>query len=303
MDLWQLHIFKKVIDLEGFSKAAEAVHLTQPTVSSHIRDLENHFGCRLVDRMGKKAVATAAGALLYDHAARLLQMAEQAETALAEFLGRIGGRLEIGGSTIPGGYILPQLIGGFTGRYPEVRIRVHVGDTAQIIDDIFAGRLDFGIVGAETDKARISQKALINDEMRLIVRADHKWAGRQAVDLGELHAEPFIIREHGSGTLKSLGKNLEEAGTGLEALTVAAELGSTAAVIQGIKSGIGISVLSPIAVSDQLQTGALKALPIRGLALQRNFYLTTHADRTPSPACKAFMDYLENTLSDGIYNS
>ncbi|MCF8037525.1 MAG: LysR family transcriptional regulator, partial [Desulfobacteraceae bacterium] len=153
------------------------------------------------------------------------------------------------------------------------------------------------------DKARISQKALINDEMRLIVRADHKWAGRQAVDLGELHPEPFIIREQGSGTLKSLGKNLEEAGTGLEALTVTAELGSTAAVIQGIKSGIGISVLSPIAVSEQLQSGALKALPIRGLDLQRNFYLTTHADRTPSPACKAFMDYLENTLSDGAYNS
>lgn len=303
MDLWQLKIFKAVIDLEGFSRAARAVHLTQPTVSSHIRELEEHFGCRLVDRMGKKAVATKAGALLYDYAARLLQMAEQAETALSEFLGKISGDLEIGGSTIPGGYILPRLIGEFSRRHPEVRIRVHVGDTAQIIEDIAGGRLDFGIVGAETDHRRISQKALIHDEMRLIVPAGHRWASRKRVELHQLAGEPFILREQGSGTLKSLEKNLQEAGMDLDSLTVVAELGSTASVIQGIKSGIGVSVLSPIAVDDELRGGSLKALAIRGLNLSRNFYLTAHADRTPSPAAKAFMDYLESRLAKGAYSS
>ncbi|MGM0788435.1 MAG: LysR family transcriptional regulator, partial [Thermodesulfobacteriota bacterium] len=114
MDLWQLRVFKKVIELEGFSKAADAVHLTQPTVSSHIRDLEAHFGCRLVDRMGKTAVPTKAGELLYTHACRLIEMAGQMETELAEFLGNIEGEIAVGGSTIPGGYILPRLIGDFT---------------------------------------------------------------------------------------------------------------------------------------------------------------------------------------------
>lgn len=298
MDLWQLKVFKKVLDLEGFSKAAEAVHLTQPTVSSHIRDLEEHFGCRLVDRMGRKAVPTKAGELLYEHTCRILQMAEHTETALAEFLGKIGGEISVGGSTIPGGYILPSLIGDFTKVYPQVHIRVHVGDTEQIINDIFALKLDFGIVGAETDKSRILQKPLITDEMRLIVRADHRWASRKSVSMEELTDEPFILREQGSGTLKSLAKNLEQEGYSLESFKVAAELGSTASVIQGIKSGIGISVLSPIAVSDELRSGSLKALSINGLDLTRHFYLTTHKDRTPSPACRAFMDYLVKSATD-----
>ncbi len=292
MDLWQLKVFKKVIDLRGFSRAAEAVHLTQPTVSSHIKDLEAHFGCRLIDRMGRRVVATKAGEILYKHACMLLEMAGNMETELSEFLGTIAGEISAGGSTIPGSYILPGLIGDFTRVHPAVRIRVYVGDTEQIINDIAASKLDFGIVGAETEKSRISQKSLIKDEMRLIVRADHRWASRVAVSLEELTGEPFILREQGSGTLKSLEKKLKLTGADLGSLSVAAELGSTASVIQGIKSGIGISVLSPIAVADELRAGSLKALVINGLDLTRHFYLTTHMDRTPSPACRAFMDYL-----------
>lgn len=295
MDLWQLKVFTKVIDLEGFSRAADAVHLTQPTVSSHIRDLEAHFGCRLIDRMGRKAVPTRAGELVYKNARRLLEMAEQMETMVSEFLGTISGEIAVGGSTIPGGYILPQLIGVFKKKYPEVRIRVYVGDTEQIINDISASKLDFGIVGAETDKNRIAQKAIIKDEMKLVVRSDHRWALRTEVSLNEIAGEPFIVREQGSGTLKSLEKKLVQAGAGINSFTVAAELGSTASVIQGIKSGIGISVLSTIAVADELRTGSLKALAISEVDLTRHFYLISHMDRTPSPACRAFMDYLEKT--------
>ncbi|MFP4256621.1 MAG: selenium metabolism-associated LysR family transcriptional regulator [Desulfobacterales bacterium] len=298
MDLWQLRVFKKVIDLEGFSKAADAVHLTQPTVSSHIRDLEAHFGCRLIDRMGKTAVATKAGELLYVHACRLLEMAGQMETELAEFLGKIGGDIFVGGSTIPGAYILPRFIGDFTRAYPEVRIRVSVGDTEQIIDDIVASRLDFGIVGAGTEKNSLSQKSLLKDEMRLIVRADHKWASRAEVSVEKLAAEPFILREKGSGTLKSLEKKLEQAGVSLQSFRVAAELGSTASVIQGIKSGIGISVLSHIAVADELRAGTLKSLSIKGVDLTRHFYLTVRKDRTPSPACREFMGYLVKSAAE-----
>ncbi|MCF8110740.1 MAG: LysR family transcriptional regulator [Desulfobacteraceae bacterium] len=297
MDLWQLRVFTKVIDLEGFSKAADAVHLTQPTVSSHVRDLEAYFGCRLVDRMGRRAVTTRAGEVVYKHARRLLEMAGQMETELAEFLGTVEGEIALGGSTIPGGYILPRLIGEFKKTYPGVRIRVYVGDTEQIVNDIIALKLDFGIVGAETDKSRIAQKAVIKDAMKLVVRSDHKWGSRDTVFPEELAKEPFIIREQGSGTLKSFEKRLKSAGFNPESLTVTAELGSTASVIQGIKSGIGVSVISPVAVSDELRAGSLKALDIKGVDLTRHFYLTFHTDRTPSPACRAFMDYLEEAAA------
>lgn len=297
MDLWQLKIFQKVVELEGFSKAAEAVHLTQPTVSSHIKELEIHFGCRLVDRMGKKAIATKAGKLLYSHAERLIALADETETAMAEFLGKISGHLAVGGSTIPGGYLLPRVIGEFTKRYPKVNISISVGDTEQIIRDILDSHLDFGVVGAETDKNRIAQKQLLADEMRLIVPADHKWAGKTAIDLQSLQKEPFILREKGSGTLKSLQKSLAAKGAGLKSFRIAAELGSTASVIQGIKSGIGISILSPIAVADELKAASLKALTVKGLDLTRNFYLTVHRDRTPSPLARAFMEFLEERFA------
>ena len=292
MDLWQLKIFQKVVELEGFSRAAEAINLTQPTVSSHIKELENHFGCQLVDRLGKKAMPTKAGELLYSHSQRLTRLAEETEAAMADFLGKVSGQLNIGGSTIPGGYILPKLIGDFTRQYPKVKIAIHVGDTEQIINDILDNALDFGVVGAEMEKSRLVQKKLIEDDMRLIVFADHKWAAQKSIGIESLLNEPFLLREKGSGTLKSLQNSLLRMGISLKALNVAAELGSTAAIIQGIKSRVGISILSPIAIEDELTAGTLKALTIDGLDLTRNFYLTCHKDRTPSPLCTAFMEYL-----------
>ena len=292
MDLWHLTIFKKVVDTQGFSSAARAINLTQPTVSSHIKELENHLNCQLVDRIGKATVPTKAGEVLYAYASRLLSLYEETETAMAEFLGNIRGRLTVGGSTIPAGYILPKLIGSFLGQYQNVQISLNSGDTEQVILDILEYRLELGIVGAQTDRKRIAQAELIRDDMRLIVPADHRWANLKNITLEQLFNEPFIIREIGSGTLKSLQNSLSKIGKTPRALNAVAEFGSTASVIQGIKNGVGVSILSPIAVAEDLAAGTLKALKVKGLDLSRYFYLTTHRDRTPSPLCEAFIKFI-----------
>jgi len=292
MDLWQLRILCNVIEHQSFSKAAEAVHLTQPTISSHIKDLENHFGCRLIDRMGKKALPTKAGELLYEYAGRLLALQQETETAMAEFQGKISGRLIIGGSTIPGGYILPRLIGLFIHRYPDVKISLQVGDTGKIIEDILSRSVELGVVGARAGDKKLTQQKLIEDELRLIVPASHKWSKQVSVDLNDLLTEPFIIRERGSGTLASLDSSLREKGKSINKLNVVAEMGSTEAVVQGIKGRIGISILSPIAISEELTAGSLHALTIKGINLKRNFYLTWHKDRSLSPLGKAFVEFL-----------
>ena len=293
MDLWQLNIFCKVVELKGFSKAAKAVHLSQPTISSHIKDLENHFECQLIDRLDKKAVPTKAGELLYNYACKLISLRDETETAMAEFQGKIKGRLFIGGSTIPGGYILPRLIGAFTKDYPEVTISLSIGDTDQIIQDILSGVLELGIVGAKTSDKKILQEKLIEDEMRLIVSADHKWSRKKSMNLTMMFQEPFIIRERGSGTLKSIQLSLLDKGYSSEDLNIIAEMGSTEAVIQGIKSKVGISILSTIAVAEELQAGTLKALTIKELNLKRSFYITRHRHRSASPLSKAFMEFLK----------
>jgi DNA-binding transcriptional LysR family regulator len=297
MDLWQLNIFCKVIELEGFSKAGSAIHLSQPTISSHIKDLENHFECQLIDRLGKKVSPTKAGELLYTYACKILALRDEAETAMAEFQGKIKGRLVIGGSTIPGGYILPQLIGKFAKEYPEVTVSLIIGDTDQIINGTLSGALEFGIVGAKTSDKKIVQKKLIDDEMRLIVPADHTLAKKKQIRLKQMFQEPFIIRERGSGTLKSIQANLANKGFSSDDMKIIAEMGSTAAVIQGIKSNVGVSILSTIAVTEELQTGSLKALKIKELDLMRSFYLTQHKHRSASPLCSTFIAFLKKELT------
>lgn len=298
MDLWQLNIFCKVVELKGFSNAGNAVHLSQPTISSHIKDLENHFECQLIDRLGKKAVPTKAGELLYHYARKLIALRDETEAAMAEFHGKIKGRLVIGGSTIPGGYILPKCIGSFTTVYPEVTISLIIGDTDQIIQDVLSGSSEFGIVGAQTSNKNIYQEKLIEDEMRLIVTSDHKWAKEKQITPDLIFKEPFIVRESGSGTLKSIKLSLKEKGYYSENLNIIAELGSTEAVIQGIKSKVGISILSTIAVAEELKAGTLRALTIKKLNLKRSFYLITHKQRSPSPLCNAFINFLKKEFAN-----
>ncbi|MCU0591702.1 MAG: selenium metabolism-associated LysR family transcriptional regulator [Desulfobacterales bacterium] len=296
MDLWQLHIFCRVVECKSFSKAAEAVHLSQPTVSSHIKDLEDHFGCLLIDRLSKKTAPTQAGRLLYGYARRMLALREEAQAALAQYQGKMQGHLVVGGSTIPGGYLLPRVIGKFKMEYPRIRPSLIIADTERIIAGIVEGSIELGVVGAESRDKNILQERLIDDEMRLIVTADHPWSALKKVLLERLLSEPFIIRERGSGTLKSMQECLKQGGRSIDELNIVAEMGSTEAVRQGIKDGIGVSILSTLAVTEDLDSGALRALSVEGLDLTRGLYVTRHRQRSLSPLAAAFVEFLKKHL-------
>ena len=294
MDLWQLQIFCKVIDLKSFSRAGRSVHLSQPTVSSHIKDLEDHFDARLIDRLAKEALPTKAGGLLYRYAKRMISLRDEIESAMAEFKGKVKGSLNLGGSTIPGAFVLPAIIGAFTARFPEVNVSLSIADTRQIIEAILSGDLELGVVGAVATQASILQTHLIEDEMCLVVPADHRWSGKKRVTTEQLFAEPFVIREHGSGTLQSIQTSFSEAGLSITDLKVIARIGSTEAIRQAIKNHMGVSILSAIAVSDDVTAGTLKTLTIDGLDLKRAFYLTHHRHRGLSPLCQTFIEFIHS---------
>ncbi len=300
MDLWQLHIFCRVIEHKSFSRAARAIHLSQPTVSAHIKDLEGHFGCPLIDRLSKEAAPTQAGRLLYGYARRMLGLRDEAESAMSQYQGKTRGRLVVGGSTIPGTYLLPRVVGRFRRRYPEVRLSLTIEDTAGVIAGILEGALEIGVVGAESGEKEIRQEAVMEEEMRLIVPHAHRWARRKKIALAELWEEPYIAREAGSGTLQSLQRHIGDLGRERRELNVIAEMGSTEAVCQGIREGIGVSILSPLAVADDLATGRLKALAVEGLDLTRRFYLTTHQRRSLSPLATAFIEELKGEMGTGL---
>ncbi len=296
MDLWQLKVFVNVVDQKSFSRAGETIHLSQPTVSSHIKELENYFDCQLIDRLGREALPTKAGELLYLYAKKLLDLKSETESAMSGFIGRLRGTLTVGGSTIPAAYILPKFIAPFTIKFPEVTLKLVSGDTADIIRSIQDGKSEVGIVGAKTEDQQIHQEALIEDEMKLIVPDSHPWAGRTDVSCDMIFNEPFLSREKGSGTWKSITKALINAGFNPEKLNIIAQMGSTASVIQGIMNGAGISILSTIAVEDAIQAGKLVALSVEDLDLKRHFYITSHKKRSQSPIAQKFIEFIKEVL-------
>lgn len=292
MDLRQLEVFAKVYEQKSFSKAAHALFLTQPSVSERISLLEDELSIKLFDRTGRETLPTRAGELLYSYAKRLLSLSAEAKHAIDQFVGKMAGELAVGGSTIPGEYILPALIGRFKEKYPEISVSLLIRDTQGILDLVMEGRVEFGIVGAKINHRSLEYSPLMSDDLVLIVPPSHAWWGKESVTLAELAEAPLVIREKGSGTRHFLERALEEAGVEWGSLKIIGEMGSTQAIKQAVKAGVGLSVISKRAVGEECKYGLLWCVKIEGLQAQRHFYVVTHRDRTRSPLAEAFLTFL-----------
>ncbi len=293
-DLRQLEIFVKVVDHKSFSRAADEVHLAQASVSERIANLEKAVGTRLLDRMGRQAVPTKAGDLLYKHASLLLDMKKNVCLEMDKFLGLRQGDIRIGASTVPGEYIFPEILGRFRKIFPFVTISLTVADTQKIEDLVHSGRLELGLIGRESSNRDIICCKIWKDELVLVVNRDHKWAKKQEIDIQELLQEPFIAREQGSGTLKIMGEYLDKIfKPGAEKLNIIAELGTSTAVKEGIKADLGVSILSSRAIRTEMEAGILKVIGLKNSPpMTRSFYLIMDKRRTPSPMCRAIYDYI-----------
>jgi DNA-binding transcriptional LysR family regulator len=292
MDIRQLEVLALVLETRSFSRAAEALRLTQSTVSEHIRLLEEEIGTRLFDRLGRETVPTRAGELLYGYARRILDLRTEARQALEQFLGRVSGVLKVGASTIPGEYVLPPLIGRYREKYPQVTIALQIGDSRGIAEAVLAGQVELGVVGAKPDHRAVDAIEFMPDELVVVVPPGHPWVGRRQVTLDDLKPEPLIVREAGSGSREALETALNEVGPGLAGMRVIAELGSTSAVKQAVKAGVGISIISKRAVEEECQHGLLGCVKVKDLRVTRHFYIVTHAVRSRSPLCQTFLDFL-----------
>jgi DNA-binding transcriptional LysR family regulator len=294
MDLRQLEIFVKVAEFKSFSKAADALFLTQPTVSEHIRTLEQELGVRLLDRLGRGAEVTRAGQLLFTHATRILQLQREARQAMDQFQGKLAGELAVGASTIPGEYVLPPLLGRFRDKFPDISVTLLIADSRQVVDWVADGKVELGVVGGRLGHRSVDFRELMPDEMVLVVPATHPWQGRDHVEAAELSGQPLLLRERGSGTRAAFEAALTEAGLDLGNFRVVGEMGSTQAIKQAIKAGVGVSVLSRRAVEEECRSGLVWALTVRGLSIPRSFFVVTHRDRSRSPLGEAFRAFVES---------
>ncbi len=292
MDLRRLEVFCKVVEFRSFSKAAEALLLSQPTVSEHIRTLEKTVGETLLDRLGREVLPTQAGQILYRYAQKILRLREEALQAMARYSGDLSGRLILGASTIPGTYVLPRVVGSFKALHPAIQLTLKILSTAEIVEAVLKGDFEVGLVGSQWKDRRLRSEEIFSDELVLTVYPEHPWQDRDEVGMEELYGEHFILRERGSGTRMVMSQILEAHGFDFSRLFVVAEMATTQAIRQSIKARIGVSILSRQAVEEDLQRGSLLAVPIRGIQFHRPFFLIQREARHHSPLCEAFVEHL-----------
>ncbi len=296
LDLRKLEVFYWVAEFRSFSLAAKHLSLSQPTVSTHIQDLEEKLGSKVLNRAGGEATPTAIGQLLLERAKVLWTFKRETLAILDQFQGKVRGELQIGGSNIPGEYILPQKLGTFIRKYPEVKPILRIGDSAGIVQAVLDGEVELGFVGFKGQDGRLSFHRIWKDEMVLAVPKGHPWTRLKAVNLSDLKSQGFISREGGSGTLRSFRNLVSRKRKEPEKLlNVIMELGSTEAIKEALIAGLGISILSRTSIRREIQDGLLKDIPIQGLKLERDFYQIFHRHRTLSPVSQAFVHFLRHS--------
>lgn len=295
LDLWQLEVFCAVAELRSFSRAAEAMFVSQPTVTSHITAMEKRLGVKLFDRTTRKVKLTPAGELLYKHAKALLTEHEVMLQELSQFQGGLIGKLVFGASTIPAHYLLPPLMAKFCRLFPQARLIMRVSDSSQVLENVLSGELEMGVIGMRQDVPNLRFIPLWSDEIVLIVHPEHEWAKRGFVPIKELSTQPFVFREEGSGTRKIFEQFLTQNNFSPRQLTVVAEVGSTEAVKQFVASGGGVGFVSIRAVSEE-EEKHLKVVRLREGRITRQFYGIVPTDKTISPLCNSFVKFLREQV-------
>jgi len=293
MELNQLRVFCAVVEKKSFSKASEAVFLSQPTVSLQIRSLEQELDTQLLDRQGREARVTGSGKLLYGYAKKILQITDEAQQAIAQLKGLIMGEIIIGASTIPGEYILPLLLAEFKQTYPGIEINLAIGDTQEVIRKILDNEVEIGVVGQREANQKLVFRNFSTEKLVLIAPAKSHLIPLQQISVEELKKVPFIVRESGSGTRGTIERRLRELGVGETDLNIAMRVGSTAAVKKTVESGAGVSIISERAIENEIKLGLLKKVPIEHLEMQREFFTVYRRGRSLCPAAKALLTFLD----------
>jgi DNA-binding transcriptional LysR family regulator len=289
VELHLVEIFCSVVDEGSFSKAAQKLRLSQPTVSGHVRNLEGLIGMKLLDRLPRGIALTPAGKLLYRHGTAIRNEKDSAIRALKQLLNAEQGELLLSGSTIPAEYILPSIIAAFRAEFPSIRVEIRISDSEQACADILAGRTELGFVGATVDSKDIEFRHFGWDELALLVPNTEEWKGVESIRLDELASKPFLARESGSGTRKAFEQIL---GHSLDEFNVVGRLGSTGAIKEALKAHLGVSVLSVLAVGTELAGGLLKRVQIEGVeSMKREFYVARKKRVSLSPVAEAFLDH------------
>ncbi|HED33831.1 MAG TPA: LysR family transcriptional regulator [Gammaproteobacteria bacterium] len=288
LTLQQLRLFEAVSRLGNYTRAAEELHLTQPAVSIQIKRLEEQAGLPLFEQVGKKIFPTAAGKVMYEASLDILDRVAALKISIEELKGEVKGSLQVSVVTTAK-YFLPNLLGAFLQKYPDVEPKLKFTNRAKVIERLMNNEDDFIIMGQVPDDDNLEAYPFLNNILGIVAPADHPLANKKNITLKELTTQRFLNRETGSGTRFVFDQLLKEHGVSIEPYM---ELGSSEALKQAVMAGLGIAVLSLHSVQLEREVKRLTVLDVEGFPLKRRWYAVHLKGRKLSFVARTFLDYI-----------
>jgi len=285
----RLKVFHTVAKLLNFTKAADALHMTQPAVTFQIRQLEEYFNTRLFDRTHNRVSLTEAGQRVYSFSGRIFELYDEMEHAIREMTGDVSGIVTLGASTTIAEYMLPFLLGDFKAKNPEVNIRLKVSNTDGIVSMVENNVIDLGIVEASVSNKNLQVEVCRMDQLVAIMPPGHELAGCETVTGQQMTSHPFICREEGSGTREVIAEYLLDNNI-KEEPNVCLELGSPESIKSAVEAGMGISIMSQSTVQKEIKLNTLVAIPLEP-ALERPFSFVHQRHKFKVRAMEELLDF------------
>jgi DNA-binding transcriptional LysR family regulator len=281
MDLSKLRIFATVARLGNFTRAAELLYLTQPTVSQQIAALEAQLGAPLIERLPRRLRLTPAGDALLPYAEQILALADEAAEAARAAAGLADRTLRLGAGHALATYLLPDILSRYRARYPKRLVRISVGNTAELLDLVAVDTVELALVGSPAEHPRVLTTPFMHDRLVVIVAPGDGWAARTEVNIEELRERTLLTREPGSALHATVERLLGPATLAGDRVIL---LGETEAIKRSVEAGLGVALVQGIAVEREVAAGNLRALPLRGADDSRTYAYARRSGRELSAA-------------------
>ena len=290
----QLQCFSAVATNLSYTKAAKELHLTQPAVSMQIRQLEQQAGLALTEQFGKQVHLTEAGQEVFRYARSILQQVDELDTILDRLKGLSGGRLRIAAIS-SANYFAPRLLGTFYERFPDVSVSMDVTNQTAVLQRVVDNEVDMAIMGQPPKESQVEAIPFMDNPLVIVAPPGHRLAKRKRISLKELEKEVFLIRESGSGTRGAMERFFRQNKLKLK---IGMGMGSLSSIKQGVQANLGLGLLPRGAVRVEMDLGKLVELKVRGLPIQRHWYVVLHKGKRLSVAAEAFKSLLINEAVD-----
>jgi len=292
LDIHQLNVFVVAAETLNFTQTAQQLHMTQPSISQHIQNLERHFDTQLFIRYGRNLELTDAGFALLPLTREAVVLSMRIDETMASLKGGVYGHLIVGCSTTPGKYILPNLLARFHHEFPKVRVTCNVSPQVDALRSIEEGNAHFALFSLAHDSfPDIEAVPFTCDPITLIAPLDHPWAQRGEIEPQELLDGEFIMRESSSGTVSAVRDVLANHNISMNDLRILITLGNAEAIALAVQEGIGVGFVSQVVV-ERLCSGKVAEVRIRGMDICREISVGRNSRRPATNAQTAFWKFL-----------